>query len=185
MLGEGALDELDVAALRVIEPLGAAEAAGRREPLAQAVLDVRLDLGLDRVGQLVAVAGEQLDSVVGEGVVRGRDHDPEIGAQAAGEDRDRRRWHRTGENHVHAHRDEAGGQRRLDEVAREPRVLADDDAMAVLATDEVVSRRHADPKRGLGGHRFGVRGAANAVGTKILACHVPSRRCGWISERSI
>ena len=84
MLGEGALDELDVASLRVVEPLRPAEVARRGEPRAKAVLDVGFDLRLNSVGELVPVAREQLDPVVGEGVVRGRDHHAEVGAQAAG-----------------------------------------------------------------------------------------------------
>ena len=35
---------------------------------------------LDRVGQLEAIGAEELDAVVVEGIVRGRDHHTEIGA---------------------------------------------------------------------------------------------------------
>ena len=136
-LGEAALDEFDVAAAGVVEPLGAAELARRGARSLAAVLELRLDLRLDLVGELVAVGAEQLDAVVLEGIVRGRDH----------RRRDRRAAMRVSmaiagvgsgpdQHHVHAHRDEAGGQRRLEHVAGEPRVLADDDEMAMVAAPQ-------------------------------------------------
>ncbi len=64
---------------------------------------IQLDAGLDLVGELVAVRAEQLDAVVGELVVRGRDHHPEIGAHRARHHRHRRRRQRPEQAHVHAH----------------------------------------------------------------------------------
>ena len=56
--------------------------------------DRGLDLGLDVVGQLVPAAREQLDAVVGHRVVRGRQHDAEVGAVGRGQEGDgRRRQH--------------------------------------------------------------------------------------------
>ena len=49
---------------------------------------------------------------------------------------DGRRRHRAEQQHVHADRGEAGDQRVLDHVAGQARVLADDDAVAVLAALE-------------------------------------------------
>jgi hypothetical protein len=66
---------------------------------------------LDLVGQLVAVRAEQLDAVVVERIVRGGDHDAEIGAHRARQHGDRRRRHRAEQQHVHADRGEAGDQR--------------------------------------------------------------------------
>ncbi len=54
-------------------------------------------------------------------------------------------------------------QRRLDHVARQPRVLADHDPVAVLAAREGASRRHADLHGDLRCHREGVGETADAV----------------------
>ena len=128
--GKALLDELDVAAGRIVEPLGAAE-LGRDSaplwPLAERGFDLRLEF----IGQLVAIRTEELDPVIGKRVVRGRDDDPDIGPQAARQHRDRRGRQRPDQDDIHSHRDKAGGQRRFEHVAREPRVLADHDEMLV------------------------------------------------------
>ena len=171
------LERLDVAAAGAFEADRAAELAGRREPVVAAGAHALLDRELDLVGQLVAVGAEQLDAVVLVGVVRGRDHHAEIGPQRARQHRDAGRRQRAEQGHVHAHRDEARGQRRLQHVAGEPRVLADHHAMAVIAAREVAARREAEPQRDLRGHRRLVGGAADAVGTEQLARHAqPSFR---------
>src|SRR6185369_7663153 len=61
---EALLDEFDIAAAGILEPLGATELARRSaaEPLAAERL---LDFYLEIVGQLVAVAAEQFDAVIG------------------------------------------------------------------------------------------------------------------------
>ena len=71
-----------------------------------------------------------------KGIVRGGDHDAEIGAQRARQHGDGRGRQRPDQHHIHAHRDETRGQRGLDHIARKPRILADDDAVAVLAAGE-------------------------------------------------
>ncbi len=133
-------------------------------------VDQRLDLLLDLVGQLVAVRAEQFDAVVVVGVVRGRNHHAEVGAHRARQHGDRGRRHRAEQEHVHAHRGEAGDQRRLDHVAGEPGILADHDAMAMLAAAENQTGRLADAQRQFRrDHAIGE--AANAVRAKILANH--------------
>ncbi len=59
-----------------------------------------------------------------------------------------------------------GGQRRLDHVARQSRVLADHHPMAMGAAGEHQPGGLAEPQRGLGGHRVGVGRAADAVGAE-------------------
>ena len=140
------------------------------QPLGHVGVDQRLDLMLDLVGQLVAVRAEQLDAVVVERIVRGRDHDAEVGAHRAGQHGDGRRRHRAEQQHVHADRGEAGDQRGLDHVAGKPRILADDDAMAVLAAAEDEAGRLADLERQFR-RDHAVGAAANAVGAEILANH--------------
>ena len=164
------LDELDIAAARIVEALRAAEFARQRAPPGSLVEDL-LDLAFEFVGQLVPVAPEQLDAVVGIGVVRGRDHDADIGAQAARQHRDRRGRQRPDQDDVHPHRDEPGGQRRFEHVAREARVLADDHKVLVRPVVEAFADRHRHLERRLRRHRLGIGGAANAVRPKKLARH--------------
>ena len=60
--------------------------------------------------------------------------------------------------------DEAGGQRRLQHVAREPRVLADDDAVPVVAAAEMGAGRQRQP-----------RAAVRAViGSRLAVPRMPS-----------
>ena len=142
--GKRALGELDVAILHAVDALGAAKIAGGGEPVAEIGVEQRLDLALHRVRQLQPVGAEQLDAVVVIGIVRGGDHDAEIAAHGMGEHGDARRRNRAGEQHVHADGQEPGGQRVLDHVAGQARVLADDDAVAVVAAMEDEPSRHAD-----------------------------------------
>ena len=165
-----ALGEFDVAVLHAVDALGAAEIGGVRELLAEIAVDQFLDLQLDLVGQLVAVRAEQLDAVVVVRIVRGGDHHAEIGAHRARQHRHRRRRHRAGEQHVHADRGEARDQRGLDHVAGQPRVLADQHAMPVVAVLKNQARGLTDLERKLRRDRA-VGAAANAVGAEIFANH--------------
>ena len=145
------------------------------EPLGDVAVDQPFDAVLDLVGQLVAVGPEQLDAVVVERIVRGRDHDAEVGAHRARQHGDRRRRHRAEQQHVHADRGEAGDQRGLDHVAGQPGVLADHDAMAVLAAAEGQAGGLADLERQFR-RDDAVGAAANAVGAEILANHTQKPR---------
>src|SRR5204863_7348608 len=110
-----ALAELDVAPARVVEPARAAE-LGRADPLLLGG-ERGFDLGLPRVGQLLAARGEELDAVVGERVVRGAYDHAEVEAKRARQVRDARRRQRTGEDDVDAGRGEARHERRLGHAA--------------------------------------------------------------------
>ena len=169
-----ALDVFDIAVLDAVDAPRPAELGRAGEALRQVGIEERLDLGLALVGELCPVRAEELDAVVGEGIVRGGDHDPEVAAHRAGEHADRRRRDRAGDEHVHADRGEAGDEGVLDHVAGEAGVLADDDAVAVLAVLQREPRRHADLQRHLRRDRRLVRPAADAVGAEILPCHRPS-----------
>src|SRR5204863_4688701 len=61
--GGRGLDRLDVPPIGVVEPLGAADRGGSREPDRLGCLDQRLDLNFDGIRQLEAVRPEQLDAV--------------------------------------------------------------------------------------------------------------------------
>ena len=88
---------------------------------------MRLDLGLLLVAQLEAGAGEELDAVVGEGVVRGADDDAGVGAALEDQRGEPRRRDHAGDLHARAAAGEAGGERRLEHRAAQPRVAADDE----------------------------------------------------------
>ena len=77
---------------------------------------------LQLVGELVAAAGEELDAVVGHGVVAGGEHHAEVGAERAGEIRHRRRGQHADAQHVHAR---AGQARRPRRPPGTPRTRAD------------------------------------------------------------
>ncbi len=169
--GQRVLDELDVAAVDIVEALGTTQFRRRHQVRRQAVGHAPFNLALDLVGQLVAVGTEQLDAVILIGVVRSRQHHPEIAAHGAGENADRRRWHRPDEEDVHSHRDEAGGEGIFQKITGQPGILAHQHPMTVPSPLERQRRRHADFQRRLGGHRLFVGRAADPVGTEKLACH--------------
>jgi hypothetical protein len=77
---ERALREFDVAGLRVVDTLGAAELIGRCQVVGEAVVHHLFDFGFDVVREFVTVGAEQLDAVVFIAVVGGRNHDAQIGA---------------------------------------------------------------------------------------------------------
>lgn len=86
-----------------------------------------LELILDGIRQLVAVAAEELDAVVVERIVRGRDDDAGLSLMLACEVCDGRRRDDAGEHRAAARRADAGRQRRLEHLARDARIAADDD----------------------------------------------------------
>jgi hypothetical protein len=136
--------------------------ASARPPLAHAALEI----GLDLVGQLEAVGGEDLDAVVLIRVVRRADDDARVGAHRRRDERDPGRRQRPHEQDVGARRDDARLQRRLEHVARQARVLADDDAPGPRRVTEPLRDRLAQPQRDLGGHGILVGDTADAVGAE-------------------
>ena len=156
--------------MRLARPIFCAPASRRL----RSEFDQVLDLFLGLVGQLVAVRAEQLDAVVVERIVRGRDHHAEVGAHRAHQHRDAGRRDRAGEQHVHADRGEARRQRVLDHVAGKARVLADQHAVPVLAGLIDEPDRLPDLQGEIGrDHAIGA--AANAVRSEVLASHQSPR----------
>jgi hypothetical protein len=98
---QGALGEFDIAILHAVDAFGAAEVGPFRQPLEKLGIDQRFDLMLDLVGQLEAVRAEELDAVVVERIVRGRDHHAEIAAHGARQHRHGGCRHRAKQEHVH------------------------------------------------------------------------------------
>ena len=166
-----ALGEFDVAVVDAVDTAGAAETGALRQPLVERFVEQLLDLLFDVVGQLEALRAEQLDAVVLEQVMRGGNHHAEIGAHRLGQHRHRRRRHRAEQQHVHADRGEAGHHRVFDHVAGKPGILADDDAMAMVAALKHQSGRLPDLERQF--RRDQTVGAApDPVRPEIFAAHV-------------
>ena len=109
-----------VAVLGVGEAADAADVAAERGELLGA--ERRLDAVLDVVRELDPAVAEELDAVVGRGVVRGRDHHPEVGVDVADQERARRRRDHPGVEHIDPGGREAGGDRRAQELAADPGV---------------------------------------------------------------
>ena len=164
----------DAERLAVVDALGPADLGRLSQRVGDVAGDPRLDLLLDVVAQLVPVRPEQLDAVVVIGVVRGRDHHADVGAERPGQHRHGRRRDRAEQEHVHA----GGGQARhhgvLDHVAGEPRVLADHHPVTVIAAAEDDAGGLAD-LQGEVGRDHAIGAPADAVGAEISAAHVVFR----------
>ncbi len=157
----------------LVEPLvvvaDAADAgAGRAVPGgAGAVLGVDgLDAVLQLVGELVAAAGEELDAVVGHGVVAGGEHHAEVRAERAGEVGDRGRRQHTDAQHVHAGAGQARHHGGLQELPGGARVPADHRGRPVpgegARLGQHVRRGDGETERQLG-RQIRVGDAAHAV----------------------
>jgi len=80
-------------------------------------VELLLDRELGLVGELVAIAGEELDAVVAIGVVRGGQHRCEVEAIASDQQRSGRRRKHAAQQRVAACRADARGDRRLEHLA--------------------------------------------------------------------
>ena len=117
MAGEGALGEFDVAGAVALDAHGAAKVGRLRQLQREILVEHRLDLGFRLVRQLEAVRPEQLDAIVFKGIVRGRNHHPDIGPHGRGQHGDGGRRDRPEQQRVHADRGEAGHHGVFDHVA--------------------------------------------------------------------
>jgi hypothetical protein len=174
---QGALGEFDIARPGRFDAFGAAERLGLGEMRRHVGVDQFLDLALDGVGELEPVRPEELDAVILVEIVRGGDHHADIGPHRARHHGDGGGRNRAEQEHVHADGEKPGGQRLLDHVAGQARILADHDAMAVIAVREDDPRRLADAQREFRGD-LPVSGTAYAIGAEILARHAMPRRLG-------
>ena len=166
---QGGFGGFDIAAGGVHQARGAAETVRGGEAGGEIGLHQGFDLKLGFIRELRTVRAEQLDAVILIRVVRGGDDDAEVQAQRAGEHGDGRSRQGAGQGDVHAGADEAGGQGRFQHIAGEPRVLADDDAVAVVAAREQQPGGLAEFQGDFGGHGGGVGFAANAIGAEQTA----------------
>ncbi len=167
ILGQRAFGELDVAFLRALDPRRAPDGIGGRQQPAGVGLDQLLDAPLHVVGKLEAFLVEQLDAVVGERIVRGREHHAEVGAQRRRQHGDGGRRHRAQQEYVHPDGGEARHERGFQHVAGQARILANHHAVPVVTGLENLAGGHADLQRHLRRHRKAVRKSANSIGPEI------------------
>ncbi len=174
--GERPLAEGDVALEGVVHAEGVADPPGGGQPFGRAPAGhQRFDSGFLLVGQLETVAGEQLDSVVLERVVRGRDDAAGVRLLLDGEHGDARRGQRPQEEDVGAHGAQARHQSALQHGAAQSGVLADHHpgTRAALALFEHVRRGPAEAHGRLHRHRLAVGDPAHAVRTEqLLLAHL-------------
>src|SRR3982075_1801390 len=166
-----ALGEFDVAVMDTVDPAGTPETGALRQTLVERLVQQSLDLLIDIVGQFKALRAEQLDAVVFEQIMRSGNHHAEIGTHRLGQHRHRRRRHRAKQQHIHADRGKSGHHRVFDHVAGKTRILADDDAVAMLAALKHQTSRLPDLERQLRRNQT-VGTAPNPIRPEIFAAHV-------------
>ena len=168
--GKGALAELDVPARRVLDATRLAEFGGRHA--GERHRHRRLDRVLGRVGKLGAGPGKELDAVVVVGIVRRADDDAGVEPQRPGEVGDARRGQRPAQQDIDAGRRQARLQRRLEQVAGDPRVLADEhggmSAGAARVRGQDATRRPAELEHELRRDRRLADQTPHAVGAEIV-----------------
>ncbi len=155
-VGENAGEVVDVTveALVVVGDPADAGAGGPLPGGAGAVLGVHgLDAVLQLVGELVPAAGEELDAVVGHGVVAGGEHHAEVGAERAGQIRHGGRRQHAHPQDVDARAGEARDDGGLQKLPRRARI-APDDRLRPVALErahlgQYVCRRDGEAERQL------------------------------------
>ena len=104
--------------------------------------------------------------------MRGGNHDAKIGAHGARQHGDGGSWNGAEQQHIHANGSEARDKRGLDHVAGKPRVLADDDAVAVIPAQKRQARRlpyfHGEFRRD-----EAIGPSANSIRAKVFLRHAP------------
>ena len=131
-------------------------------------VEARLDGVLHGIGQLVATRGEELDAVVGHGVVRRGDHHAEVGVERLDQVRDGRGGQHADPDRVGARRGEPGDDRGLQHLPAGPRVAADhgDRAVRTVALGQHVRGRRGERHGELRGEHLAVGEPAHAVGAE-------------------
>ncbi len=137
-----------------------------------------LDAVLQLVGELVAAPREELDPVVGHGVVAGGEHHAEVGTQRTGEIRHRRGGQHTDAQDVHARARQTCDDGGLQELAGGAGVAADDGRRPVAREGarlgEYVGRRHGEAERELS-RQIRIGDAAYTVRSEELSHSCPPR----------
>src|SRR3984893_796583 len=170
------LGELDVAAKRVVNALGAPNfLSGRTHRINFTGKNKLLDFFFDLIVKLVAVVPEKLDAVVFVGVVRSGKDDASIGAERARNIGNARCGQWADDQNIDTERSDSGNERVLEHVTREARVLAEHDlwsrplgAGARIQLREDMRGGAAQFQRGFGCDWLHVSDAADAVSSENL-----------------
>ena len=145
-LGTRAHHVVDVLVEEIVAILHHADILSRWTRFMVAVLqlaDKSLQLVLYGIGQLVAVTAKELDAVIGERIVRRRDHNARVHLMLTCEIGNRRRWHDPREESGSARRADARRQRSLEHLARDTRIAPDQNARAYLGMCSEIECRRA------------------------------------------
>ena len=141
------------------------------------LLDNRLHLVLDCIGELVALTVEELDAVIFGQIVARRDDDAAIGSHLTRDEGDGRRRHDAHDGGLTAFGAYAIDERLLEHGARLAAIPADEDALADLA-----DRRASQSNRQVA-IKLLTRDAANAIRAK-QSSHAASRSRDTNSENT-
>ena len=146
---------------RAVQAPDGADVGRARRRLVERALD--LELGV--VGELEAVAAEELDAVVAVRVVRGGDDDAEVEPVAADQQRRAGRRQHAAEQRLAAGGGDPGGHGGLEHLARLARVADDEHARGARGEAARAVAARASDERELGGEEL-ARDAADAVGAE-------------------
>lgn len=166
---KGGFGAFHIPARRIVQPGGATDLVGSGQPALQIRVHGRLDPGFRFIRQLEPVGTEQLDPVIPIRVVGSRDHDPQIRPQRARQHGDGRGRHRPHQRHIHPGGQETGHQRAFDHVARQARILAQQDTVAARALPEMQPRGLPQLLRHFDGHGKTVGGAPDSISAEQLS----------------
>ena len=159
---EARFEELDVAAGRVRQTRRLAEVAWRYRLAGH--IEFCLYRQLQGIVKLLAGCREQLDPVVGPGIVRRRHHGPDR-ATTLGFEGDLRRRRDAEADHVESFQSEPVAQRTIEDLGGLTGVPAHHDARDTIGTEHP-SRGAAEPGGELGG-QFGEGDTSDAVGAEL------------------
>ena len=170
LLGKGALEVGEVAALGVLDAEGLADVGGGGPGAVHFGVDHQaLDVGFDLVGQLETVPGEEFDAVVLVGIMGGRNDHPGVGPHGMGDVGDARGGQRAQQHDIHPHGADAGGNGVLQEVARKAGVFAHHDAVPAGAVFDHIGQGPSQLQGHLGGHGIDVGHPSNPVGAEKMS----------------
>ncbi len=161
----------DVAVAAGIEVHGAADLIlGGPGDLGQVAVDIALDLILEVVVHLLALAVHQLDAVVIIGIMAGGNHDAAVEGLGAGDVADAGGGGDVEKVGVAAGGGDACGQGGLVHVGGTTGILADDDAGLVAGVEGgVMVAQEAAGEEGVAGRQVNAGLAAETVGAEIFA----------------
>ena len=146
LLSTRAYHVVDVLIEEIVAVLHHADILPRRTCFMVAALqlaDKSLQLILHGIGQLVAVAAKELDAVIGERIVRGRDHNARVHLMFTREIGDRRRRHDPSEESGSTRRADPRRQCRFKHLTRDTRIASDQNARAYLGMCSEIKCRRA------------------------------------------